>query len=79
MQSRLIIDIMKTSDVIAYFGSIAATAAALNCHRNSIYQWGEEVPPARQFELEVKTGGALVSDYSLAAEKPPGRHKKRKK
>lgn len=70
---------MKTSDVIAYFGSIARTAEALDCHRNSIYQWGDIVPPARQFELEIKTGGALISDYSKhhAPGTPAGRRKRR--
>lgn len=70
---------MKTTDAIAYFGSSTALAKALNCNRSSIYQWGEEVPPARQYELEVKTRGALVSDYSQAAGTPAGWRKKRKR
>ncbi|TQS53656.1 Cro/Cl family transcriptional regulator, partial [Salmonella enterica subsp. enterica serovar Typhimurium] len=27
----------------------------LNCTRSAVYQWGEEVPENRQYELEVKT------------------------
>lgn len=72
---------MKTTDVIAHYGSFARAAKALNLSRHSLYQWGDEVPPARQFELEVKTGGALVSDYSReqAAGTPPGRRNKGKR
>jgi len=69
---------MKTSDVIAHYGSLARAATALNMSRTALYQWGEEVPAARQFELEVKTGGALTSDYSRnqAAGTPSARRKK---
>ncbi|ARF52749.1 Cro/CI family transcriptional regulator [Pantoea stewartii] len=72
---------MKTSDVIAHYGSIARAAKALNLSRHSVYQWGEEVPPARQYELEVKTAGALISDYSReqAAGTPSGRRKRGKR
>lgn len=71
---------MKTADVIAFYGSKTATARALNCTRFSIYQWGDSVPFARQFELEVKTGGALKSDYTLekAAGTPPGRKRRKR-
>ena len=57
---------MNTADVIAFFGTKAAAARALNCSRLAIYQWGESVPFMRQFELEIKTAGALKSDYTLA-------------
>lgn len=66
---------MKTADVIAFYGTQIAVARALNCHRHAVYQWGEDVPLSRQYELEVKTGGALKSDYTLAksARTPSGR------
>lgn len=57
---------MKTADVIAFYGTKAAAARALNVNRLAIYQWGDNVPFARQFEIEVKTGGLLKSDYTLA-------------
>ncbi|MDU4291127.1 Cro/CI family transcriptional regulator [Mixta calida] len=71
---------MKTADVIAFFGTKAATARALNCHRLAIYQWGDNVPYSRQYEVEVKTGGALKSDYTLAlsARTRAGRKKRKK-
>lgn len=72
---------MKTSDVIAYYGSLTLAAEALNLSRHSLYQWGEQVPPARQFELQVKTNGKLISDYTReqTAGTPPGRRKKGKR
>lgn len=71
---------MKTSDVITYYGSITRAAKALNVSRVSLYKWGEYVPPARQYELEVKTGGKLKSDYTQArdAGTPAARKKKGK-
>ncbi|ORJ23974.1 Cro/CI family transcriptional regulator (plasmid) [Rouxiella badensis] len=56
---------MKTSDVILYYGTKAGAAKALNCTRSAIGQWGDFVPITRQFEIEVKTGGKLLSDYTL--------------
>lgn len=69
---------MKTSDVIAHYGSLARAAKSLNMSRTALYQWGDEVPLARQFELEVKTGGALISDFTRnqAVGTPSGRRKK---
>jgi len=71
---------MKTADAIAFFGSKAALARAVGCHRVSVHQWGELVPAARQFEIEIKSGGALKSDYTLArsAGTPPGRKKRKR-
>ncbi|MFW5407213.1 Cro/CI family transcriptional regulator [Pectobacterium brasiliense] len=56
---------MKTKDVIEYFGGIKALCRQLELHRSAVYQWGDEVPASRQYELEVKTRGALKSDYTL--------------
>lgn len=56
---------MKTSDAIATLGGVQKLARLLNCTRVAIYKWGEDVPETRQYELEVKTGGLLKSDYTL--------------
>lgn len=71
---------MKTEDVIAHFGSVARAAKVLNLSRLAIYKWGEDVPPSRQYELEVKTAGVLISDYSRnqAAVPPSVRRRKGK-
>jgi len=50
---------VKTKDAIKHYGSIRALAAALDMWPHSIYRWGEYVPRARQYELEIKTGGKL--------------------
>lgn len=55
---------MTRSDAIAHFGTIKNLSTALNCDRRAIYQWGSLVPEARQYEIEVKSGGAVLSDYS---------------
>lgn len=50
---------MKTQDAIDHFGGIKQLADALGIWPHSIYRWGETVPLARQYELEVKTNGEL--------------------
>lgn len=52
---------MKTKDAIEYFGDIKSLAAALDMWPHSIYRWGDTVPLQRQYELQVKTKGALVA------------------
>ena len=53
---------MKTEDVISYFGSKANVAKALNIGRPAVTNWGENVPLARQFEIQVLTKGKLKDD-----------------
>ncbi len=57
---------MKTKDAIQHFGSVGALAAALGIKRQAIYQWPETVPASRQFEVEVKSGGALKAAGAVA-------------
>lgn len=52
---------MKTKEAIDYFGDIKRLAAALDMWPHSIYRWGDTVPLQRQYELQVKTKGALVA------------------
>lgn len=59
---------MKTSELVVYFKSIQGIANFFEISRDSVYKWGDEVPESRQFELEVKTNGALKSDYTLKKE-----------
>lgn len=53
---------MKTSEAIAYFGSIRKLASALDMWPHSIYRWGDTVPLAKQYELEIKTKGELKAE-----------------
>lgn len=53
---------MKTEEAIAHYGSLKKLADALDVWPQVIYQWGEAPPMSRQYELEVKTQGALKAD-----------------
>lgn len=50
---------MTTQEAIDYFGGRRQLAEKLGVWPQVIYAWGEEPPMARQFELQVKTEGAL--------------------
>ena len=53
---------MKTQEAIDYFGTLKKLADALGVWPQVIYQWGDTPPMGRQYELEVKTAGALKAD-----------------
>lgn len=57
---------MKTEDAVAFFGSVKRLSEVLNINRKAIYAWGEKVPHARQYEIEVKTDCQLESEYTQA-------------
>ena len=50
---------MKTASAIEKFGNVQALADALDISPQAIYQWGDEVPEGRAFQIEVLTGGEL--------------------
>lgn len=50
---------MKTAQAIEYAGSSKALADLLGITPSAISQWGEEVPPARQMQLQQITRGRL--------------------
>ncbi|MBT8766707.1 Cro/CI family transcriptional regulator [Metapseudomonas boanensis] len=50
---------MRTQDAADYFGSKKKLAEALHIQPSAVTQWGEEVPWARQYQIEVLTSGAL--------------------
>lgn len=53
---------MKTLDAIAHFGGVKQLADALGIWPHVIYRWGDNPPKARQYEIEVKSGGKLKAD-----------------
>jgi len=59
---------MKTRHAMSLVGGIKGLCELLGCTRAAIYQWGENVPENRQYELEVKTNKKLKSDYTLLRE-----------
>lgn len=56
---------MRTKTAIKHFGSAAELARRLGINRQSVHDWGDEVPLGRQFQLEILTNGAL------RAKRPP--------
>lgn len=50
---------MTTKEAIDHFGGIKKLADALGIWAQGVYEWGEEPPMLRQYELEVKTKGVL--------------------
>lgn len=57
---------MKTQEVIDHYGSIKAVADELGTWPQTVYQWGDEPPMARQYEIEIKTGGKLKASTEKA-------------
>lgn len=50
---------MRTEEAVKFFGSRAELARALQIRRQSINDWGETVPLARQYQIERLTRGKL--------------------
>lgn len=51
---------MTTEEVIEYYGGDRRRVAeALGVWVSAVYQWGEEPPLLRQYQLEAMTDGAL--------------------
>lgn len=53
---------MTTQEAIDHYNGIKQLSDALGTWPQTIYQWGERPPMARQYELEVKTKGKLKAD-----------------
>ena len=59
---------MKTEDAIKAFGSPKELAAALGITREAIYQWGDDVPELRAYqirELLAARDGGQISDQPI--------------
>ncbi len=60
---------MKKQQALDHFGGNASKLARLcGITPQAVHLWPEEVHESRQYELEVKTQGALKSDYTLNRE-----------
>ena len=59
---KLIGEKMTTKEATEFFGGIKALADALGVWPQAIYSWGDNPPMAKQYELEVRTQGALKAD-----------------
>jgi DNA-binding transcriptional regulator YdaS (Cro superfamily) len=59
---------MKTNDAIQAFGSIKELAAALAITQPAIYQWGDDVPALRAYQItEILAARTVAQDQSKAA------------
>ncbi|PHS13450.1 MAG: Cro/Cl family transcriptional regulator [Blastopirellula sp.] len=57
---------MTTKEAANYFGGTKELADALGIWPNVIYRWGKNPPVARQYEIEVKSGGKLKAEKADA-------------
>lgn len=59
---------MTPKDVFDHYGSISETAKKLGVRYATVWHWQKtgKVPPSRQYEIEVRTGGLLQADRSAA-------------
>ena len=55
-------DKITTEQAKTYYGGVRELALALGIWPHNISRWGEYPPLARQYELEIKTGGALKAE-----------------
>lgn len=53
---------MTTEQAIKYFGGRKELASWLGIWPHNISRWGEYPPWARQYEIEVKSGGELRAE-----------------
>lgn len=58
---------MKKQSVIDHFGSVRGVAEALGITVQSVYEWSEEIPIARQFQIELLTKGELKASLKKMA------------
>jgi hypothetical protein len=56
---------MTYADVLKFFGTQTAIAAALGITQPTVWSWRGVVPKQYQYQLEVITAGALRADPAL--------------
>lgn len=55
---------MKKSKAIAYFGNAVNLAKKLGINPSAVYQWPEQIPQRRAYEIEKLTKGELKAEFS---------------
>ena len=58
---------MNTQDAVKHYGTKRALAEALGISRAAVSLWGDTVPEARQWQLQILTDGALKAQRSQNA------------
>lgn len=59
---------MQKNDVLAFFGSITATAKAIGVSHAAVSKWDSTIPKGRAYQIEVLTGGKLKADQPSSAQ-----------
>jgi DNA-binding transcriptional regulator YdaS (Cro superfamily) len=60
---------MTYDQLIRHFGTQSAAAAALGIKQPSVAEWKESIPPLRQMQIQLVTGGVLQADSFVASKK----------
>lgn len=53
---------MNTVQAVAHFGSKRELSKVLGVGRSAVSNWGESIPIARQYQLQIITKGKLKAD-----------------
>jgi hypothetical protein len=53
---------MTMQEALNHYGSRKRLADELGLWPQTVYAWGDSIPLPRQYEIEVRTGGALKAD-----------------
>lgn len=57
---------MTRDDAIKHFRTVKALASALGITHQAVYDWGDEIPEGRQWQIQAITKGRL----KVSARKP---------
>lgn len=66
---------MYKSDVLKFYGTIRAVCDALKISPVAFTNWGEVIPEARAYEVQVKTKNKLKFDAKLYEDKKASKTK----
>ena len=58
---------MRKLEAISHFGNATNLAKALGINSSAVYQWPDEVPRLRAFEIERITNGELKAGFTPAS------------
>jgi hypothetical protein len=64
---------MNTQDLKNHFGTLTAAAKALGTSIQVVSAWNtkDRIPPGRQFEIQILTGGKLQADPQKRGNRGP--------
>ncbi|BBP82438.1 hypothetical protein PSm6_00240 [Pseudomonas solani] len=57
---------MNITEAISHFGSKKKIADALGIHPSAVTQWGDSIPEARQYQLQVISKNKLKAGQKAA-------------